>query len=95
MKITAVSSLKVRGMWNGPYFPRGNRQVQALDVYPEFNTESWAKGPSETLQSIQEIYLTIQTDEGITGMFGPIEDTQAFVIQPMPNARKRLLYLCF
>jgi hypothetical protein len=37
MKITDISLFKVRGAYSGPYFPPGDRQAQAIDIYPEFN----------------------------------------------------------
>ena len=80
MKITDVSLYKVRGTYNGPYFPPGDRQAQAMDIYPEYNQESRARRRSEGPDTITEIYLEILTDEGITGIFGPIEDYQAFII---------------
>ena len=80
MKITDVSLFKVRGTYDGPYFPPGDRQAQAMDIYPEYNRESRAKRRSEGPDTITEIYLEILTDEGITGIFGPIEDYQAFII---------------
>lgn len=80
MKITDVSLFKVRGTYDGPYFPPGDRQVQALDLYPEFDHEIRARRRSEGPDTITEIYAEILTDEDITGIFGPIEDYQAFII---------------
>jgi len=80
MQITDVVLFKVRGTYTGPYFPPGNRQVQAMDIYPEFNTQSWAGVSQDEPHIIQEVYVEIHTDEGVSGMFGPIEDYQAFVI---------------
>ncbi len=80
MKITDVSLFRVRGTYDGPYFPPGDRQVQAMDIYPKFNRESRGRRRREGPDTISEIYLEILTDEGITGIFGPIEDYQAFII---------------
>ncbi|MGC9467130.1 MAG: enolase C-terminal domain-like protein [Anaerolineae bacterium] len=80
MKISDVVLFKVRGTWQSPDFPPGNRQSQALDVYPEFNERDWTKGP-EGPQPISEIYVEIETDAGISGLFGPIDDYQAYVIR--------------
>jgi L-alanine-DL-glutamate epimerase-like enolase superfamily enzyme len=78
MKITEVSLFKLSGQWPGLTFPPGNRQAKAIDIYPEFNVE-----PPQANQArrIEAIYVEIETDEGISGLFGPIEETQAFVIR--------------
>ena len=80
MKINDVILFKVHGTWQGPDLPPGNRQSQALDVYPEFNARNSGKGPQGP-QPISEIYLEITTDEGISGLFGPIDDYQAYIIR--------------
>ena len=80
MKITDISLFRLSGRWTGPTFPPGNRQAQQLDIYPEFN----ALDKSASLQpgqQIQAIYVEINTDEGISGIFGPIDPTQAFIIR--------------
>ena len=80
MKITDVSLFEVRGRWTGPAFPPGDRQAQMLDVYPEFNTQDWAKNRTDEPHEVRAIYVKIQSDAGATGLFGPIERYQAFVI---------------
>ncbi|MGC9520368.1 MAG: enolase C-terminal domain-like protein, partial [Anaerolineae bacterium] len=80
MKITDVVLHKVHGTWRGPDYASGNRQAQSLDVYPEFNARTWAKGP-EGPEPISEIYVKIETDEDVSGLFGPIEEDQAYVIR--------------
>jgi len=80
MQITDLVIFRVRGTYSGPYFPPGDRQAQAMDIYPEFNTQSWAHARETGPQTVSEIYVEILSDEGISGLFGPIEDTQAFII---------------
>ena len=81
MKITDVSLFKVRGAYSGPYFPPGDRQAQMMDIYPEFNAQTLAaRRRDEGPEIITEIYVEILTDEGVSGLFGPIEDYQAFII---------------
>jgi L-alanine-DL-glutamate epimerase-like enolase superfamily enzyme len=80
MKITDVSLFEVRGRWTGPDFPLGDRQAQMLDVYPEFNAQDWAKNRTEGPHGVQAIYVEIQSDAEVAGLFGPIERYQAFVI---------------
>jgi L-rhamnonate dehydratase len=79
MKITDVSLLRVHGRYNGPTFPPGNRQARQIDIYPEFNTGS-VNTPIAGA-ALQALYIQIQTDEELSGFFGPIEDWQAFHIQ--------------
>lgn len=79
MKINDVKLTTLTGTYSGPVYPPGNRQSQALDIYPEFNSRTPAQGHGNK-NTISEIYLEILTDEGITGIFGPIESPQAFVV---------------
>jgi L-rhamnonate dehydratase len=81
MKITDVSVFKVSGHWTGSTFPPGNRQVRQLDIYPQFNQPAGVEQQSRDTQQIQALYVEIQTDKGATGLFGPIQEDQAFVIQ--------------
>jgi L-rhamnonate dehydratase len=78
MHITDVVLFELRGPWTGPVFPRGNRQAQSLDIYPEFNQiESAVSSP----QRIHATYVQILTDTDISGLFGPIEPQQTFIIK--------------
>lgn len=79
MKITDIVLSKVYGTYLEKDFSEGNRQSQALDIYPEFNARSWVPRSSEP-QQIQEIYVEVRTDADITGIFGPIDAYQAFII---------------
>lgn len=54
--------------------PRRTRQALPLDIYPP--SES-ASTPSDR---IRELYVEVQTDEGVSGLFGPIQQFQAFII---------------
>jgi len=79
MKISDVRLFKLTGQWPGAPFPPGDRQAKQLDLYPEFNTSDTIE-PSQP-RRIEGIYVEIETDEGISGLFGPIQDVQAFIIQ--------------
>ena len=78
MKITDVVLFRVSGRYTGPQFSTGSRQAKALDIYPEFNIDG-DTGISE--RAISALYVEIQTDEGISGIFGPIEEPNAFAIR--------------
>lgn len=79
MKITDVTLFRVHGHYSGPTFPAGQRQARQLDIYPEFNTGS--VNTPQANAPLHALYVEIQTDEGVTGFFGPIEDWQGFHIQ--------------
>jgi L-rhamnonate dehydratase len=86
MKITEVRLSEVSGHWDIPEYPPGDRQAQQLDIYPEFNALDWASNRKSGHQEIHAIYLEIITNEthrgeSISGLFGPIEAEQAFIIR--------------
>lgn len=81
MKITDVSLFQVSGYWTGADFPPGERQARPLDVYPEFNQPAPPGPQYGEVREIKAIYVELLTDEGISGIFGPIQEAQAFVIQ--------------
>jgi len=80
MKITDVVIFRVSGRWSGPIFPPGERQARQIDLYPEFNRQSSSAG-HQIGDPIHALYVEIQTDEGVSGLFGPIEEWQIFPIR--------------
>jgi L-alanine-DL-glutamate epimerase-like enolase superfamily enzyme len=77
MQIADVALYWVTGEMPDAGFPPGNRQARMLDVYPEFNQPHVPRpGP----RRLREIYVEITADNGTAGLFGPIDETQAFVI---------------
>ena len=80
MKISDVVIFEVQGAWSGTPYPPGDRQAQQLDIYTEFNQR--APGPARgDGHPVTASYVEIQTDGGVSGMFGPIEAPQAFFIR--------------
>src|SRR5688572_723869 len=79
MHIEDVVIWRVGGKFGGEIFPPGDRQSQQLDVYPEFNNRS-GLGAMEAGRPIQALYAEVIGDEGHSGIFGPIQDIQAYVI---------------
>jgi L-alanine-DL-glutamate epimerase-like enolase superfamily enzyme len=71
----------VRGVYDGPAFPPGDRQAQALDRYPEFNRPRPSAAPASAPPQLHAIYVEIQAGADLAGLFGPIELAQAFVIK--------------
>lgn len=80
MIITDTLLFTLKGQWNAPDYSKGDRQAQLLDIYPEFNAQDWAKNRTTGLQKIRATYVEITTDEDVNGLFGPIDEDQAFVI---------------
>jgi L-alanine-DL-glutamate epimerase-like enolase superfamily enzyme len=81
MKISDIQVFEVQGEWSGPEFPPGDRQAQMLDIYPEFNTRDASRERRGSARQMSAAYVEIQTDEGVSGLFGPIDDAQIFVIR--------------
>lgn len=79
MKITDIIIFRVSGTGGGPPFPPGSRQTRPLDIYPEFNRD--APPGKSAARPMSALYVEIQTDAEISGLFGPIQTPQAFVIQ--------------
>ena len=78
MKISDVQLFELSGKWSGPQFPPGDRQARPLDIYPEFNINENYHLNAGDLKT--DIFLEIHTDEGLIGLFGPIESYQAYLI---------------
>jgi L-rhamnonate dehydratase len=76
MEIQAVSLFRVTGQFAGTSYPPGNRQARMLDVYPEFNEDRPA---NQGRRHVSEIYVGVEA-ASLTGLFGPIDLSQAFVI---------------
>lgn len=79
MKIQDVQVFTVYGVYHGPTFPPGERQAQQLDIYPEFNQRTGSTSP-EVGAPAQASYVEIITDEGVSGIWGPIQDFQSYPI---------------
>lgn len=79
MKISGISVFEVTGAYAGLEFPPGDRQARQIDVYPEFNAEThihqYLKG-----DTISALYVEVQGDDGVSGIYGPIEEVQAYLI---------------
>ena len=76
MKISDISLFEVTGTWSGTDFPPGDRQAHPLDMYPDAGKRSGG-----TQNTVSEIYTEILTDDGASGLFGPIDLDQVHVIR--------------
>jgi L-alanine-DL-glutamate epimerase-like enolase superfamily enzyme len=74
MKITAVRCIQL----SGPAQIEGSeeRQLQMLDVYPELAR----RGPGGGSDRVTSVYVEVESDDGATGLFGPIFDETAPVL---------------
>jgi L-rhamnonate dehydratase len=83
MKITNIRFMRVKGTWayDGPLGEE--RLIRPIDVYPEFKmrgagpTSHAAEGPPYPLEAI---FLFIDTDVNVSGMYGPISKDEARII---------------
>ena len=87
MKITDVRCSKLVGHHEAGLFSSRARSVAPLDVYESFRNHKPGgekkpgdDEPVEAPVAIEAIYVEIETDEGPTGLYGPILTEQAFVI---------------
>ncbi len=87
MKITDVRLFRLRGRWDGPLFPPGDRQIQQIDLYPEFN-ERLPSAARQSGDEVHALYVEIQTDDGVSGLFGPIE---AYQLAPIAQSLRPFL----
>lgn len=75
MKITAVRCYQLSGPADEA--PKEERQVGMLDIYPEFAS----RPPSaERTKRLSAVYVQIDTDDGPSGLFGPIFPETAAII---------------
>jgi len=82
MKISRVQCFQLSGSTDSP--GQEERQVGMLDIYPEFA----ARGPRPASGRLSATYVQIDTDDGPSGLFGPLFEETATLI-----ARKLAPYL--
>jgi L-alanine-DL-glutamate epimerase-like enolase superfamily enzyme len=85
MKIVEVRTFAVEG--EGPAWTFDDRAVEALDLYPDHVRGTTGAGDVPT--HLRAVYVEVVTDEDINGLYGPIDDRQAFLIAT--DLRPRLL----
>jgi len=79
MKITDIRLLQLSGTMEheGKFWEE--RLIRPIDIYPEHRAEG--PGGTEGKYRIQAIFLHIDTDEGVSGIAGPIGSDQARIIR--------------
>jgi L-alanine-DL-glutamate epimerase-like enolase superfamily enzyme len=82
MKITAVRLFEVRGTmaFSGAFWEE--RLVRPVDIYPEHKAQGahWLPQIDEGRYAMRAQFCQIDTDEGISGLGGPLSMDQAYVI---------------
>src|SRR3984885_3651512 len=83
MKITAVRLRRVRGTMrtDAPFWE--DRLVQPIDIYPEYRSRFVPQGGKQLDDhrfQIEAIFVQIDTDEGPTGIAGPMPDAVASIV---------------
>jgi L-alanine-DL-glutamate epimerase-like enolase superfamily enzyme len=82
MQITDVHLFETRGVmeFRGSFWEE--RLVRPVDIYPEHKSQGahWLTQIDETHYHMQSQWVQIETDEGVTGLAGPIPLDQAHII---------------
>lgn len=83
MEITKVRLRQVEGVLEHPDPFWEERLIRPVDIYPEFKESSGLDYPiplGNGRYRLNPTFLEIDTDEGVTGLAGPIDENQAFYI---------------
>jgi L-rhamnonate dehydratase len=84
LKITGVRVRRVQGTMptDGPFWEE--RLVRPVDIYPEFRAEThlaeYGRQVSERALELEAFFLTIETDDGVSGMAGPFRAPCAHIV---------------
>lgn len=80
-KIAAVELLELHGHYEAEAGVNQQRQVNPLDIYEDQPALTYKDTPSGTKRvNTSAIYLRIKTQDGLEGIYGPIEREPAMVI---------------
>ena len=82
MKITGVRLIQLEGILEHEGAFWEERLVRPIDIYPEHRAEgaAWTRRAEEGRYEIAAVYVQVDTDEGVTGLAGPIGEVDAFLI---------------
>ncbi len=82
MKIVDIRLRQVTGTLEHPGEFWEERLIRPIDVYPEHKAEGpqWLPKVAEGRYRVESIFVEVLTDEGVTGLGGPIPLDQAFII---------------
>jgi len=80
-KIASVELTELTGHYEAEAGVNGQWQVNPLDIYDDERRAPYADKPSATRNvKTTAIYLRIRTQDGLEGLYGPIEREPAFVV---------------
>ncbi|MCS7041934.1 MAG: mandelate racemase [Bryobacteraceae bacterium] len=81
-RITAVELVRLHGRRTVTPGVEGQYQVQPLHIYPEFRPQPYREQPQAPREApVSAIYLSIRTDRGGEGLYGPIDQEAAILIE--------------
>ena len=82
MKITAVRVFELCGTMEHEGTFWEERLVRPVDIYPEFKARGaqWLAPDSEGRYPIRAHFLQIETDDGVSGIGGPMSPDQSYII---------------
>ena len=88
MKITDVRLFQLRGTMEFPGEFWEERLIRPIDVYPEHKSEgaAWLEKLDNGKYQMSSIFLEIVTDDGVSGIGGPITLEYAFIIDTQLKA---------
>ncbi len=82
LKITAVEIVRLEGHRKALAGVNNQYQVQPLHVYDEYRPKEYHDNPSpqERDIAVSALYLTIKTDGGLDGLYGPVDREAATIV---------------
>jgi L-alanine-DL-glutamate epimerase-like enolase superfamily enzyme len=82
MKIIDLVLLEVSGEFEAEVGGDSERMSVPLSIYPEFgeSREAPARRAAGRVRH-QDVYLEVRTDEGVTGLFGPVDGGHAIILR--------------
>ena len=83
MKITGIRFMQLEGVMEHEGELWEERLIRPIDVYPEYRAQGADHTPkiAEGKYRIQSVFVELMTDEGVSGIAGPISHDQAFLIE--------------
>ena len=83
MKITDLALLELTGDFRPAPIHAVERQALPMDAYGDVHIPGYpgpAPDPTHTVRCVH-VYLEVQTDAGLTGLFGPVDGAHASVLR--------------
>lgn len=82
-KISSVEIIRVSGRRETLAGANSQHQVQPLHIYEESRPKPYRENPSPEKRTVNAsaLYLTIRTEDGLEGLYGPVDREAAVVVQ--------------